>query len=194
MKLTERYQRVEQLPATLPMFPLRGCILLPRAGLPLNIFEPRYLAMFDAALAGNRLIGIVQPARAGVTESDDDGEAETESPQGSAVSLRAVAGIGRVMAFQELEDGRLIVSLTGIARCRLGDELPDDKLYRTFRVHPEGFAGDLVEGQGEDVVPREALLATLKRFLEARNLKADWASIGRSKNEQLVNSLSVMSP
>ncbi len=197
MKLTERYQRVEQLPATLPVFPLRGCILLPRAGLPLNIFEPRYLAMFDAALAGNRLIGIVQPARmkgAANDDDDQDDDAENESPQGSAVALRAVAGIGRIMAFQELEDGRLIVSLTGVARCRLGDELPDDKPYRTFRVHPQGFADDLSEGHGEETVPREALLATLKRFLEARNLKADWASIGRSQNEQLVNSLSVMSP
>jgi uncharacterized protein len=195
MKLTERYQRVDQLPATLPVFPLRGCILLPRAGLPLNIFEPRYLAMFDAALTGNRLIGIVQPARAKSAANDDeDEEAENESPQGSAVALRGVAGIGRIMAFQELEDGRLIVSLTGVARCRLGDELPDDKPYRTFRIHPEGFADDLAEGHGEETVPREALLSTLKRFLEARNLKADWASIGRSQNEQLVNSLAVMSP
>ncbi len=195
MKVTERYRRIEDLPSTLPVFPLRGCVLLPRAGLPLNIFEPRYLAMFDAALTSNRLIGVVQPARSGpVAANDDDADSDAESPDDAAVQLRSVAGIGRIMAFQELEDGRLIVSLTGVSRCRLGKELMDGRPFRSFQVHCETFAGDLIEGHGEDVVPRDRLLATLKRFLEARNLKADWASIGRSGNEQLVNSLSVMSP
>jgi uncharacterized protein len=199
MKTTERYRRIEDLPATLPIFPLRGCVLLPRSGLPLNIFEPRYLAMFDAALQTNRLIGIVQPARSAVPSAndngdDDDSDGPSDSPTDNATSLRTVAGIGRIMAFQELEDGRMIVSLTGVARCRLLDELHDNKPYRTFRIDIEPFGGDLIAGHGEASVPREQLLATLKRFLEARNLKADWQSIGRSGNEQLVNSLSVMSP
>jgi uncharacterized protein len=195
MKLTDRYRRIEDIPSIVPMFPLRGCVLLPRAGLPLNIFEPRYLAMFEASLQTNRLIGIVQPGRAKpIAANDDEADDAAESPLESSAALRAVAGIGRIMAFQELEDGRMIVSLTGITRCRLGDELPGDKPYRSFRIHPEQFPDDLIPALDEASVPREQLLATLKRFLEARNLKADWNSIGRSGNEQLVNSLSVMSP
>jgi uncharacterized protein len=190
MKLSERYRHLQDLPTEVPVFPLRGCILLPRSGLPLNIFEPRYLAMLNDALAGNRLIAIVQPARAASVEAT----ADEDAPEGSAVALRGVAGIGRIMAFQELEDGRMIVSLTGVARCRLTTEVHTTNLYRTFRVDTEAFAGDLQAGKDENAVPREDLLATLKRFLEARNLKADWASISKSGNEQLVNSLSVMSP
>ncbi len=195
MKLTDRYQSPQDLPASLPVFPLRGCILLPRAGLPLNVFEPRYRAMFDDAIANNRLVAIVQPSRAFTAANDDSDEPiNSESPQGSDVPLRPIACIGRIMAFQELDDGRMIVSLTGVIRCRLGDEIPGAKPYRTFRVQAEPFAADLMAGKGEQDVPREQLLATLKRFLETRNLKADWQSIGRSGNEQLVNSLSVMSP
>jgi uncharacterized protein len=196
MKTTERYRRIEDLPGMLPVFPLRGCVLLPRAGLPLNIFEPRYLAMFEAALQTNRLIGIVQPARSATPSANDNEEDDgpSEIPEDNTAALRTVATIGRIMAFQELEDGRMIVSLTGVSRCRLIGELYDNKPYRTFRIDLEPFGGDLIPGHGEDLVPREQLLATLKRFLEARNLKADWASIGRSGNEQLVNSLSVMSP
>jgi uncharacterized protein len=194
MKLSERYRHLHDIPTEMPVFPLRGCILLPRSGLPLNIFEPRYLAMFNDALAGNRLIAIVQPGRAMLAEAAADEDDPSESPEGSAVGLRAVAGIGRIMAFQELEDGRLIVSLTGVARCRLATEVHSNNLYRTFRVDTSAFAGDLHAGKDEQAVPREDLLATLKRFLEARNLKADWASISKSGNEQLVNSLSVMSP
>jgi uncharacterized protein len=201
MKNSERYRRIEDLPATLPVFPLRGCVLLPRASIPLNIFEPRYLAMFEAALQTNRLIAIVQPARdAAPSANDNDGgdgdddDGPPESPADNAAALRTVAGIGRIMAFQELDDGRMIVSLNGISRCRLIDEVHDTKPYRTFRIDLEPFGGDLVPGNAENTVPREQLLATLKRFLESRNLKADWNSIGRSGNEQLVNSLSVMSP
>ena len=197
MKITERYTSLQVLPPALPVFPLRGCILLPRAGLPLNIFEPRYLQMFDDVISGSRLVAIVQPGRtlmAANDDGDDDDDGEPESPQGSTIAIRGTGCIGRITAFQELDDGRLIVSLTGVARCRFGDELVSDKPYRTFRISTEGFADDLMAGKGEQQVPREQLLETLKRFLDARNLKADWASIGRSGNEALVNSLSVMSP
>jgi len=192
MKITERYTSIKDLPAALPVFPLRGCILLPRAALPLNIFEPRYLEMFDDALSGSRLITIVQPARTLRAANDDD--PDPESPPGTSAALRTIGCIGRITAFQELDDGRLIVSLTGVARCQLGEELVSTKPYRTFRVATEPFADDLMAGKGEQLVPRDQLLATLKRFLEARNLKADWTSIGRSATEALVNSLSVMSP
>lgn len=192
MKITERYKTVRDIPTVLPVFPLRGCILLPRASLPLNIFEPRYLDMLNDTIAGHRLVTIVQPQRTPPTGNDE--EEPRESPQGSTVPLRATGCIGRITAFQELDDGRFIVSLTGVSRCELAEEMADGKPYRRFHVSLERFAGDLQPGIGEQEVPRELLLATLKRFLEARQLRADWNSIGRSASEALVNSLSVMSP
>lgn len=197
MKLHERYKSIRDIPTTLAVFPLRGCILLPRSGLPLNIFEPRYLTMFDAALKGHRLITIVQPQRVAMAANDDgdeDGDGERDSPQSSTVALRNVGCIGRISAFQELDDGRLITSLTGVARCDLIEEIFSDTPFRTYRLSVERFSGDLSPGSGEQQIPREHLLETLKRFLEARQLKADWASISRSGSETLVNSLSVMSP
>ncbi len=185
MRASDRYTSTSSLPRVIPVFPLGGAILLPRATLPLNIFEPRYLQMFDEAMSGPRIVGIVQPAR----------EAESsESPQGRVVPLRHVGCAGRVTAFQELDDGRLIVGLSGLIRFAITSELPSEKPYRACTVDYAAYAGDLTSGQGADDVDREKLLSTLKKFLDARSLKADWASIGRAANEQLVNSLSIMSP
>ncbi len=194
MKITERYKTVRDIPTVLPVFPLRGSILLPRASLPLNIFEPRYLEMFNDAVAGHRLITIVQPQRQPPRDGDRSDDDQRESPPGSEVPLRTTGCIGRITAFQELDDGRLIASLSGVARCELAEEVSDAKSYRRFHVSLERFAGDLVAGTGDQDVPREELLAALKRFLEARQLRADWTSISRSATEPLVNSLSVMSP
>lgn len=194
MKINERYKSIHDVATVLPVFPLRGCILLPRSGLPLNIFEARYLEMFDDAVSGNRLVVIVQPQRTSIAANDDSDDDVPDSPKGSNVALRATGCVGRISAFQELDDGRLIVSLTGISRCEILDEVPGTKPYRTVRVSLEKFAADFAVGAGEQQIPREQLLSTLKRFLEARNLKADWNSIARSGSEVLVNSLSVMSP
>lgn len=181
----ERFQAVSDLPRVIPVFPLGGAILLPRANLPLNIFEPRYLQMFDDALTGPRLIGIVQPARA---------QADNDNPTGQDVTLRKVGCVGRVTAFQEQDDGRMIVALHGLARFTPIEERPSDRLYRTFAVDYAGFARDFEVGQDMDAVDRPALLAALRKFLEARDLKADWGAIGKSSTETLVNALSLMSP
>ncbi len=106
--LQERYQSPADLPQRIPVFPLRRCILLPRAVLPLNVFEPRYLEMLDDVMSAERVLVIVQPA-----------VGEDESPEGKSVELRKVGCAGRVTAYQELDDGRLVVALTGIARCAL---------------------------------------------------------------------------
>jgi hypothetical protein len=185
MKVSDRYPSIASLPVTVPVFPLRGVILLPRASLPLNIFEPRYLRMFDDVITGNRVIGIIQPERSG-----DEGE----SPVGSSAPLRRIGAVGRLSAFQELDDGRMIVSLTGIARCRIVHEPPSGKPYRICQVDYAPYANDLMPGRGEAEVDREALLTALKAFLEARRLKADWSAIGKSGTESLVNSLALMSP
>ena len=185
MKLAERYPGIESLPPEIPVFPLRGVILLPRANLPLNIFEPRYLQLFEDAIAGNRLVGMIQPTR-------DSGEAE--SPTQRETPLRTVGCVGRITAFQEVDDGRLIVSLTGVCRFLVRNEVPNHRLYRLCAVDFTSFAKDLTPGAGEELVDRDGLIAALKAYLESRNLKADWAQVTRSSNEQLVNSLSIMSP
>lgn len=186
MKLDERYPSIDVLARTIPVFPLNGVLLLPRANLPLNIFEPRYVQMIDDAISGARLIGVAQPAR-----QLSSGQ---ESPQGKSVPLRQTGCVGRITAYQELDDGRLIVQLAGICRFTVVTENETPRLYRTLTVDYAAFAHDLVPGEGADEVDRDALLAALKRFTEARDLKADWPSIQRSENEQLVNALSVMCP
>jgi len=166
------------------MFPLRRAILLPRAGLPLNVFEPRYLAMLDDVMSGPRVLGIVQPA-------SSDGE---ESPAGKTGELHRVGCVGRVTAYQELDDGRLAIVLTGIARCTLLSEVATPKLYRTFSVGFERFLADFIAGSGEDDVDRQSLLTALKAYLEARHQRADWSAISKAATEALVNMLAIASP
>jgi len=169
----------------LPVFPLRGAILLPRAPLTLNVFEPRYLALVDHALANDRLMGVVQPG-------PDTGVAE--SPEGKDVPLRAIGCAGRITAFNETEEGRLVISLTGIARFKLGDEISSDTPFRMYEVDFSPYADDFVSGHGEAEVDRPRLLETLRLYLEANNLNADWDRINSATNERLVNTLSILSP
>lgn len=181
----DRYRRPADLPAQIPVFPLRGVILLPRATLPLNLFEPRYLAMIEDVIAGQRLVGIIQPER---TTGDD------ESPAGKSAGLRRVGCVGRVTAFQELDDGRIVITLTGICRFILAHEAITPKPYRTFAVDYSPFAADFTRDAGEDEVDREKLLDVLRRYLEAHQFRADWKAIGHAPSEHLVNSLSIISP
>jgi Lon protease-like protein len=181
--LSERYRTAADLPRCVPVFPLRRAIVLPRVALPLTIFEPRYLAMVDDALAGDRLLALVQPRAA-----------DQESPAGKDVDLRPVGGLGRLTAYEELEDGRVLITLTGVARCLFQQEVNCDKPYRLWNVDFAGFDADFIAGAGEDAVNREGLLDTLRTYLEARNLSADWSAIQHASTERLVNSLAVISP
>ena len=184
MATFERYRRPADLPPRIPVFPLRGAILLPRATLPLNVFEPRYLAMIDDALAGSRLVGIVQPS----------GGEQVESPAGKDVDLRRIGCAGRITSFQEQDDGRQLITLTGVTRFEILDEALTDKPYRVASVSYDRFAADLTEGYGEQEVDRANLLRVLKSYLDANRMRADWTAIQRSPSELLVNALSVMSP
>jgi Lon protease-like protein len=182
LTIAERYRGPADLPQPTPVFPLRRTILLPRAVLPLSVFEPRYLAMLDDVLSGARLLAIVQPA---------DGEGE--SPPGKSVALRRVGCVGRVTAYQELDDGRLAISLTGIARCTLGSEALTAKPYRFCHMHFERFLGDFLP-DGEDEVDRQGLITALKTYLDAHQMRADWSAISKASNEWLVNSLAIVAP
>jgi Lon protease-like protein len=183
--MTDVYRSASDLPRTLPMFPLWGAILLPRASLTLNVFEPRYLALVDHALAGNRLIGVIQP-------TPEAGSAE--SPQGKTFPLRHVGCVGKITSFAENEDDRVVISLSGVARFRVSRDVEGDEPFRVCQVDFAPYAQDVVSGYGEDEVDRPRLIATLRSYLIANNLNADWERINRASTERLVNTLSILSP
>ena len=183
--MTNAYDSPGDLPSVLPVFPLRGAILLPRASLTLNVFEPRYLALVDHALSNERLIGVVQPA-------GDTGSAE--SPHGKSFGIRSGGCAGRITAFNESDDGPLVISLTGLSRFRVGDEVSYEAPFRIFSVDFHPYLDDFISDLGEEDVDRVRLLATLRRYLEDNGLNADWERINQAANEQLVNTLSILSP
>jgi len=183
MTMNAVYRRPADLPEVIAVFPLAGALLLPRGQMPLNIFEPRYLAMIDDALrSGHRLIGMIQPDPA------------HPGPQAHKPHLFRVGCVGRMTQFAESGDGRYLIQLTGVARFRLAEELAVETPYRQCRVSYEAFADDFVARKGEEEVDRKALLRTLSDFLKANNLKADWEGIENAPNEALVNALAMMSP
>ena len=175
------YRDPQELPETIPVFSLAGALLLPRAQMPLNIFEPRYLAMTDDAMKGTRLIGMIQP---------DDKKAA--SPAGPAMYATGCAG--RITQYAESGDGRYLITLTGVARFRVQEELSVTTPYRQCRVDFATFKDDLVPRAGEAAVDREQLLQTLRDYLKANNLQADWQDINQAPTEALVNGLAMMSP
>jgi Lon protease-like protein len=183
----DRYRRPADLTPRIPVFPLSGAILLPRATLPLNVFEPRYLEMLDDVMSGDRLIGIIQPA-AGASSDDE------ESPLADSVGLRRVGCVGRVTNYQEVDHARVVITLTGITRYEILDEAVTDLPYRVASVSYDRFASDLNEGLGEDQVDRSNLLRVLRSYLDANKLEADWAAIQRASSEFLINALCVMCP
>jgi Lon protease-like protein len=176
------YHGPNDLPDAIPVFPLAGALLLPRGQLPLNIFEPRYLAMIDDALrSGLRLVGMIQP---------DPAHPGTEDKPG----LYKVGCVGRLTQIAESGDGRYLIQLTGIARFRVEQELDVTTPYRQCRVTYMPFKDDFIARMGEDDVDRSRLLQALKDFLEANHLKADWQGIENAPNEALVNALAMMAP
>lgn len=176
-----RYLTESDLPDTLAVFPLSGVLLLSGGHLPLNVFEPRYLALVDDALKGNRLIGVIQP---------DLAETE-ESPSGNP-GLCKVGTIGRITTFGETGDGRYVIDLAGVCRFRMIDELPMSHAYRRAKIAP--FISDLHEPDDDPAVDRNALLRVFRAYLDANKLDVDWEAVGKTSNRTLVNSLSMMAP
>lgn len=181
MGMNAVYEGAGDCPEVIPLFPLSGALLLPRGQMPLNVFEPRYLAMIDDALKGERVIGMIQP------------EPET-GRQPEIPPLLKVGCLGRITQFSETGDGRYIITLTGISRFRLVEELSVATAYRQARIDYEAFAADFVARTGEEEVDRKGLLKALKDFAKANDLKIDWKGVNEAPNEALVNALSMMCP
>jgi Lon protease-like protein len=180
MKFLKDYNKPADLPQKLPVFPLPGALLLPRADLPLNIFEPRYLEMVSDALSGERIIGIIQPR-------DDSDTAERPE-------LMKVGCAGRITSYAETPDGRMLVTLTGVSRFSIKSELAVDTAYRQVVANFKPFAIDLVMDLGAAEVNRPALLTAFKDYLTANNMSADWSEINAASTEVLVNTLSLLAP
>jgi len=172
------YHSYSDLPKSLPLFPLTGAVLLPRGQLPLNIFEPRYLEMFDYALQGDRLIGMIHPT---------DHEDSVAHPR-----LSQVGCAGKIVSFRETEDNRYLVTLAGICRFRLTSEMQTTTPWRAGFCDFGAFAADLAH-PGDEAFPRERLLAALKAYLANRDLQADWKSVMTAPGEALINALVIIS-
>jgi Lon protease-like protein len=175
------FHAVEEMPRTLAIFPLPGALLLPRGTLPLNIFEPRYLAMVEDALKAERLIGMIQPS----VDAADVGAAPCYS----------IGCAGRITQFTETDDGRFLITLTGVARFRVARELPHmEGGYRLVEPDFAAFAADLRSQGGTGVIARDALIGHLKTFFSKKQIEANWEAIEKADDESLVTALSMVCP
>jgi Lon protease-like protein len=174
------------LPRSMPIFPLTGALLVPGGRMPLNIFEPRYLAMTRHALSRpDRLIGMVQPKQRGIErKTDADFQPEIES----------VGCAGRIIAFEETDDGRYQITLSGLIRFKIGNELPRDAGgFRLVEPDFAPFAEDIAQGD-YTLTGRARFIATLKGYFETRNASVDWKAIDAMPDRQLVISLAMLCP
>jgi hypothetical protein len=171
----------EDLPAEIAIFPLPGALLLPQGRLPLNIFEPRYLAMTEDALANGRMFGMVQPV-------PDAGRGKAGPP------IYRIGCLGRLSSFSETDDERLLITLTGVCRFRIAEELPLHRGYRRIRADYDGFEADLDLATGAAAIDRAALLGALRPFFRARGIEANWDAIERTEDAALVMTLAMVCP
>jgi Lon protease-like protein len=167
------------LPAIIPVFPLPGVLLLPRGRLPLNIFEPRYLAMTRDALAGERLIGMIQPLDPVLREANPP--------------LYPIGCAGRITSFTETEDGRYLITLTGIARFRIREELPLIAGYRRIVPDWSAFQRDR-DSDAVEEFDRDRLVRGLRAFFQRHGIAADWGAVMKTPGERLVNSIAMICP
>jgi len=170
------------LPEVVAVFPLPGALLLPRARLPLHIFEPRYLAMLDDTLkTRERLIGMVQPRERGAA-------------RGGKPNLHVIGCAGRLTGFSETEDGRYMITLTGISRFRIREQVEGFTPYTRCKVGWSGFERDMERSETDPTFDRAAFMKLLARFFDARSLTTDWDSLKQAEDELLINSLAMLSP
>ncbi|MBF0374076.1 MAG: LON peptidase substrate-binding domain-containing protein [Alphaproteobacteria bacterium] len=178
------HPRFGDLPRTLPVFPLAGVLLLPRGRLPLNVFEPRYLNLVADALGEGRMFGMIQPV-----DPDAEGDGDEDEPP----ALYRMGCTGRITSFAETDDGRLLITLTGLCRFRVLQEVEPLRGYRRLVVDYDPFRADLDEGEPA-VVDRARLLAALKPYFKLEGLQLDWAAVDAAPDEALITALAMLCP
>ena len=172
-----RFETIGDLPDTIAIFPLPGALLFPGGLLPLNIFEPRYLNMIDDAMAGDRLIGMVQAIGGGPKHHPE---------------IAAVGTLGEIVSHSETEDGRYLITLTGVSRYRILGEVSGFSPYRRCAVDWRGFERDLGRSEHDQGFERSDFLDLLGRFFASRGLSTDWDALQDADDELLINSLSML--
>jgi uncharacterized protein len=174
-------RRLDELPAEFPVFPLTGALLLPRGKLPLNIFEPRYLAMVEDALGAGRMFAMIQP--------------DPQKPVGpSGPGLYRIGCLGRLSSFSETDDGRYLITLSGLTRFAVVEELDMRRGYRRVRADYGAFAADLDTAPELADLDRAGLLAALRGYFLRRGFDANWEAIGKMANDTLVVTLAMVCP
>lgn len=170
------------LPGVLPIFPLDGVLLLPHGHLPLHIFEVRYRAMVEAALGLGRMIGMVQPREA------------YPHPIPDAAHIFDVGCAGRIVSFSETDDGRFLISLKGVCRFRISDELPlGEGGFRRVRPDFTPYLGD-IEGTEEAHIDRERLLTAARTYLQAKSISCDWPAVESASLPAIITSMAMICP
>ena len=169
----ETYRKLSDLPEIIPVFPLSGVLLFPRWSLPLNIFEPRYLNMIDDAMSGSRIIGMIQSSGG-----------DRAHPK-----LVRTGCAGRITSYSETDDGRYLISLTGICRFDVQDELGVDTPYRQVLADWQAFEGDLVSPPERTLPDRLELTNSLKRYTQINSMEVDWEAVEHAPMETLINAL-----
>lgn len=180
--MLKRPAGIAEVPRTVPVFPLSGALLLPYAHRPLNVFEPRYVEMVDAALRGDRMIGLIQPE-----------DASEESPRGRA-PLQKVGCLGRLNHFEENGDGRYFIILEGICRFELVSELTVMTPYRQCAIDASRFASDFDRAFGEEAVDRTRFLKMMRDYAEFGDFELNWKEIEQTGTADLVNFCCMVSP
>jgi Lon protease-like protein len=168
----------EELPEIIPIFPLDKCVLLPKAILPLNIFEPKYLQMIEDAIKSGKYIGIIQPS---ISKEENN---DTEK----------VGCLGKISTYVENDDGTLIVKLTGICRFNILEKLKSNKKYKQMKVSYQLFKGDLQMNDPIKSVDRDKLLNVISDYLNVNDLTTDWSIITDTDTEILINAFAMLSP
>ena len=178
--MAQEQDKTKKLPAVVPIFPLPGILLFPSVQLPLNVFEPRYLAMFNDALAGNRYIGMIQPS-------------EVEEDPGAA-PVYPVGCVGRISDFSETDDGRMLATLTGVSRFRIKQEIVAITPYRQIEADYSTFDTDKKHQPSSDALDRKPLLDVLKSYFGTLGMEASGESLQTMPITILVNQLSMLCP
>ncbi len=169
----ETYRKLSDLPDTIPVFPLAGVLLFPRWSLPLNIFEPRYLNMVDDAMSGRRMIGMIQ----------------SQGNDRVTPDLAATGCAGRITSYSETDDGRYLISLSGICRFAVDEELQVETPYRQVRPDWQSFAHDLISPTDASLPDRPDLVRSLKRYTQINSMEVDWEAVENAPMETLINAL-----
>ncbi len=181
--MSKRPKSIADIEGTQSLFPLSGALLLPHTQRPLVVFEARYIDLIDAALAGNRLIGLIQP--------EDD---SVESPSGRDALLRKTGCLGYITQFEEMRDENYMIVLEGVTRFDLLEEVHTDAAFRKACITVSPYAGDFDGRMGEDQVNREKFLTVMRDYAQFADIDFDWAGISNISTSDLVNTCCLLSP